>query len=863
MGRDEELAKLRQGLQEVLRGGRRLVTVIGGVGVGKSRLVAEGRAAVRGLSGEGPLWLEGRCLDIGVGAAYWPFIDMLRHFFTWRPEDTDRKHMERIEQAINDLEARDFFSPGRGASAARHLFLLLSATDPDAGNPDGVPDDPEARRAAIFEAVRDLVEAVARSRPLVLVFEDLHWADALTLDLIGFLMDTLTEAVPGAAPALGLVCVYRPRQDHRCRHIPALAAEKCPQRYTEIRLRDLTPEESAELVEALLGTRGLPQSLNRAILDRSQGNPFFLEEIVRSLIDTGVLDRARGRWRARTGRVAGGVPENVESVIRSTTDRLPAAGRRILRAASVLGRVFDAAVLQGMIPQGGTEAQLRLLEDQGLIYEERTVPRQEFSFRHVLTRDAVYAGIPEPDRRELHALAARIILELFGDRPEPYLERLAFHYENAGLQDQAVRYLHQAARKAIRASDNQAAIGLLERALALVGSWPPGVQRAASELEIHVTLGVPVTATTGYGSLETRRVYQRAVELCGPKDRSAVAFAATYGLWRFHVIRGELGPSQGLTARLMDLSRGLDDDAIQLEAQRALGVTLMHSGKIKEADPVLEAGMEAYDPARHRSNAFIYGHDPATTFYCYRALGLWLLGYPDRAAATIDRLWEIMRDSSHRLSLTYVCSIGAQVFQLRGDVERVLSMSTRGIALAAEGHLPMFGGFAEVMQGWATMMGGEVPVGVERIREGVQRWDGASGGSFRPYLRSLLGEATRRLGDAAGAARILRETVQELESGGCDRMCEPELYRLQGEIHMDAGDLASAEPLLQRAAASAEAAGACSLQLRAVMSLARLHTLRGEPQIGRRLVRDAVGLIHNGQGTSDLREAARLVQELS
>jgi len=189
-------------------------------------------------------------------------------------------------------------------------------------------------------------------------------------------------------------------------------------------------------------------------------------------------------------------------------------------------------------------------------------------------------------------------------------------------------------------------------------------------------------------------------------------------------------------------------------------------------------------------------------------------------------------------------------------------MSTRGVALAAEGRLPMFGGFAQIMQGWATMMSGEVALGVEGIREGVRRWDGTSGGSFRPYVRSLLAEATRRAGDPSGAARILHDTTRELESGRCDRIFEPELYRLLAEIHMDAGDLAPAESLLRTAAVRAQAAGACSLQLRAAMSLARYHALRGEPRAGRQLVRDAAGLIHEGWETADLREAARLVQGL-
>jgi len=863
VGRDEELAKLRQALDDVLRGEPRLVTVIGEAGVGKSRLVAEGRAAARGAGEERPLWLEGRCLDIGVAVAYWPFIDILRQLFAWRPEDTDRRNIERIEQTINDLEKQGLLDPGRAAPATRHLFFLLSATDPGAGGPDAGTADPDTIRAGIFEAVRDLVVALACRRPLVLVFEDLHWADALTLDLISFLMDSLVPPASGAPPALGLLCVYRPQQEHRCRHIPMVAFGKCPDRYTEIIVHDLTPEESAELVAALLETSELPEHLTRAILDRSQGNPFFLEEIVRFLIDTGVLYRARGRWRARASRVAGGVPENVESVIRGTTDRLPAEARRVLRAASVLGRVFDAAVLKGMVQDGEVvETHLRLLEDHDLIYEERTVPRREFSFRHVLTRDAVYGGIPESQQRELHELAARIILELFGDRPEPYLERLAYHYETARLEKKAVRYLHQAGRKAIRSNDNQAAIGLLERALALARGWPPGPERAATELEILVTLGVPVTATTGYGSPQTRKVYQQAADLCTAEDQSAPVFAATYGLWRYHAVQGNLARSVELAERLVDLCRDPGDDTMQLEAQRALACSFTHAGRLKEANRVLEAGMAAYDPARHRSNAFIYGHDPATTFACYRALIFWLWGLPDRAAATIDHLWELMRDSSHRLSLTYACSIGAQVFQLRGDVERVLSMSSRGVTLAAEGHLPMFGGFADVMQGWALMMKGDPVFGVKKIRGGVEQWEAASGGSFRPYLRSLLATAMWRSGDAAGAADLLQETSLEIESGGRERNFESEIYRLQGEIQMEAGDTAHAEPLLWKAATTAEAAGALSLQLRAALSMARFHSLRGEPLIGRRLVQGAVAMLHEGHDTADLRDAARLLQEL-
>jgi len=531
VGRDDELAKLCHALERVYGGEPQLVTVAGEAGVGKSRLIAEARSAAR-PRGEAPRWLEGRCLDIGVAASYWPFIDLLHHLFSWRTEDSESRHLKRVERTIEDLAERGALDPARTGSVVRHLMRLLSAKDPEGAERDAGTADPESVRVGIFEAVRDLCVALARLAPLVLVFEDLHWADALTLDLIGFLMESVGAPVEGAPSALGLLCAYRPLHDHRCRHLPALASRICPDRYTELLVHDLTPEQGTDLIHALLDTRGLPEALTWAILDRSQGNPFYLEEILRSLIDTGGLHRVQGRWRARADGVVDGVPESVESVIRSTTDRLPSESRRTLKAASVMGRVFDVAVLKEMIGnEEAAEADLRRLEDLGLVYEERTVPRREYSFRHVLTREAVYSGIPQPERRDLHEHAAQTIRGLVRDHPEPYFERLAYHYEAAGREKEAAHYLHQAGAKAIRASDNPAAILMLEHALKLVRGWPRGAERASAELEILLTLGVPVTATTGYGSSETRAVYQQALDLCDTQERSADVFTATYGLW--------------------------------------------------------------------------------------------------------------------------------------------------------------------------------------------------------------------------------------------------------------------------------------------------------------------------------------------
>jgi adenylate cyclase len=863
VGREGESRLLCEALERTLAGDSCIVTVVGEAGVGKSRLVNEARHAVGAADGGPPLWLEGRCLELGVAAGYWPFIDMLRQFFAWRSEDDDPSRRERISAALQDLAEGGTLEVGRLDELVHYLGILLSIEGPPEGNEPVGSQDPQIVRAGIFAAVRDLFLALAGSRPVFLVFEDLHWADALSLDLISFLMDV--PAVSSGSPVrrLALICVYRPRQHHHCRHLATIALGKCPEKYTEIVLRELTPGQSAKLIDESIDTRAIPAGLRDVVLQRAQGNPFFLEELVRSLIESGMFS-GHGHIRSNgASKASEKVPQSVESVIRGKTDQLPAVVRRVLRSAAVLGRVFNQAVLTRMMSSAeGLDDQLHVLEDRALIYEERSLPVREYSFRHVLTRDAVYGGIPDDECRELHELAAEAIRELYGDRPEPYLEQLAHHYEAAGLEEQAVHYLHEAGLKAVRASDNEAAIGLLERALETVRGWPRGSERARTELDLLVALGVPVTATTGYGSAETRRVYQRATDLFTADERSKPAFAATYGLWRYHVLRGELARGMELAEQLSALARDLDEETMRLEANRAMGVTHLHRGALLEAHESLAAGIEAYDPHRHRANAFVYGHDPATSLFSYQAIGLWIRGYPDRAVAIIEELRRHMSDSTHRLSLAYTNAMAGLIYQLCGDFRRARELSANAIDIAEEGHLLMFRVMALATLGWIMVREGRVEEGIARLEETLAWWESVGGGAFRPYYRALLGQALQKRGDLEGASRVLDAAVREIEAGG-ERLWEPDVYRVRGELHLDAGATAVGEEFLQRALTVAGAGCALSLELRAAVSLARLHGSGGKPTVGGRILEEVLSRFSEGFATADLKAAGALLRELT
>ena len=245
--------------------------------------------------------------------------------------------------------------------------------------------------------MRDFLVALARRRPLVLVLEDLHWADSLSLDLISLLM----EALP-LAPLL-LLCVYRPEREHKCWHLGTLAARKCPSCYSELHLRELTPEQSRQLVESLLTIDSLPAVVKELILERSRGNPFFVEEVVRSLIDAGMVYHDQGAWRARDDLDQIQVPESIQSVILSRVDRLQRELKGVLESAAVIGRLFRRRLLEHTTREAiEMERALAELEDRQLIYQERVIPEEEYSFRHVLLQETVYEGILRSRRAGLH-----------------------------------------------------------------------------------------------------------------------------------------------------------------------------------------------------------------------------------------------------------------------------------------------------------------------------------------------------------------------------------------------------------------------------------------------------------------------------
>lgn len=392
---------------------------------------------------------------------------MFREYFGWKAEDTEKNRAESIVKVLKQLVEQGGLTEERYEEIGPLFGHILSIQFGNDWDKRFEEIDPEQIKNRTFLAVRDFVLSLAKTRPTVFVLEDLHWSDNLSLDLIPLLMESLT-----LAPIL-LICVYRPDQDQKSWHLATIAGQKCPERYTEFRLSELTQVQSRLLIESLLKIENLSSKVKDRITERAQGNPFFVEEVVLSLIDTDLIYQEDDTWVARKEIETEAVPQNVQSVILSRVDRLQTELKRLLQSASVIGRLFQRKVLF-YIGRKEKELEKRLLEleDRALIYKERAIPEEEYAFKHALTQETVYQNILKTKRGTFHRDIAEAIEMLYQDSLDEYYEQLAYHYEKAGSIEKALEYLVKVGEKALASYAIEEALVYFQQAEALKKDRP-------------------------------------------------------------------------------------------------------------------------------------------------------------------------------------------------------------------------------------------------------------------------------------------------------------------------------------------------------------------------------------------------------
>jgi len=727
VGREQELAQLRGAFEAVLQEHGQIVSIVGEAGVGKSRLVAELKRGAAGgrrqpIAGRGevdpvslppadggrppPLWLEGRCLEIGTTAGYWLFADLFRQYFTGRSDATDALLGDRIAGALCGFVEREELSEEQAAEIGPLLGNLLSIRFGSDWDRRLANTGPEQIKHRTLAAIREFFLTLARRQPVILVLEDLHWADSLSIDAISLLMEALARkegardaqrATPDTPPALMLLCIARPERAARCRHLMTAAARKCGELYTELRLRELTHSQSGQLLNSLLGRAELSPTVTATILETAQGNPFFLEELLRALIAEGALQRFEGVWQAQAGIEAASVPPSVQSVIRSRVDRLAPELQHVLQRASVIGRLFSRRLLERILvasppdhtPAPGAreprdalddlEQALWELEEEEFIYQERVTPEVEYSFNHVLTRQTIHQSLTLRRRARFHQDAAEALESLHPDQRDEVVDQLAFHYEQSGVDEKAVAYLLRAAEKARRAYQNEKAIASFERVLERLDAPDFGMRIADSERPV---LEWRLAATQGLARVHHATGQQREAE---ERFRQAIALSREIGRTPREITR----LYYGLAMALYWQSRY--EDAIRLgeEGLALLGADTESAEAALMNDAIAYSSYQKGDRARFRQialrNARFLRRLPyeEELLLAYSAIATVYLDDDMEIEAGLEWLEDLERKAGEQHDLramAEVDSIRANLRAIIGDVREAVSLHQRAAA---------------------------------------------------------------------------------------------------------------------------------------------------------------------------------------
>jgi tetratricopeptide (TPR) repeat protein len=837
VGRDAEMDQIRQAAAQARQGRGQLVAVVGEAGVGKSRLFYEFTHShhVLGTSGAGWRVLEASSVSYGKATPFQPLAELLRGYFRIDDRDDLRTARAKVTGTLLTLDRAL-------EDAVPAVLWILDVLEPE---DTFLGLEPPQRRRRAMESVKRALLRESQVQPLLLLLEDLHWIDTETQAVL----DNLAESL-GSAPIL-LAVNYRPEYRH---------GWGGKTYYRQLRIDPLPPESAEALLRALLGADPSTAPLAPLLIARTEGNPLFLEESVRTLVETGALAGEPGAYRLVRPATSIQMPATVQAILAARIDRLRPELKRLLQAAAVVGKDVPVALLSAVaeMADDALHSALGELQTAEMLYEARLFPDLEYTFKHALTHEVAYNGVLQERRRALHATILATLERLHADRLGEHAEVLAHHAVRAAIPDKAVRYLREAGVKAVARSANREAVEFFERALALLAELPETRETLSETLDLRIALGTPLIAVHGTSSPLVEASYLIALELVERLDDATRRFPVLWGLWYFRYSRGDYGPAVEAGEQLLAIARQGNDQGRLLEAHHTLWPTLVSMGDAKRALPHIERGVALYDRERHGSYALLYGgHDPGVCCRYFLAMSQWALGYPEQALASAYEALRLAETLGHALTSVNALWFAMYVQYQRGDRPAAVANGERVLALIeAHGFSPWTTDTTVLLH---ASRGG--PHDVELLNALRRQMVGAPASAWRRVLSgcilaSLYGEA-----EAPEHGLEVLASLGEPDDGG---HYGSEIARLEGELRRRLAPHVpeDAARCFERALEMARRWDAKSFELRAATSLARLWRDQGRREDARRTLADVYGWFTEGCDTQDLRAAKVLLDEI-
>ncbi|MBP1725571.1 MAG: family ATPase [Deltaproteobacteria bacterium] len=776
VGRETELEHVRQALGRAAGGHGQVLAIVGEPGVGKSRLVWEVTHSHRV---HGWQVLQAGSFSYGKATAYLPVVDLLKAYFAIEDRDGPRAVREKVTGKLLTLDR----------ALEGSLPALLSLLDLPNDDPQWQMLDPLQRRRRSLDAVKRLLLRESQVQPLLVIFEDLHWIDSETQALL----DRLVESVPAAR--LLLLVNYRPEYQH---------GWGSRTYYTQLRLDPLPPDSSEEFLGALLGPDPGLEPLKGVLIAKTEGNPFFLEESVRALAETGSLLGERGAYRLAQPLPTVQVPATVQAVLSARIDRLPPGDKALLQTASVIGTDVPFVLLLAIAEQAEDElhAAIGRLQAAEFLYETGIFPELGYTFKHALTHEVTYGGLLHDRRRTLHGQILATIERLYPDRLTEHVERLAHHAVRGEAWEKAVAYLYQAGSKAFARSAHHEAVTYFEQALTALPHLPESRETRKQAIDIHFDLA---RSLLPLGQVERRLQHLSNAEGLARAlgNQRRLGWASAYmcdHLWH----TGDFTESRTFGQSAQAIAETIQDFSLQVAAEFYLGVTGFSLGDYRRAEELCRKVVQslAGDLSRKRLRQTEF---PAPIAHSYLALALAERGEFEEGIAHGKEGIRLAKAVDQPFTLVLACWGLAYVYGLRGELSLAVRLLERGLALSREWNLtvlsPRVTGFLGSVYAGSKRMG----EGLSLLHQALEAMETLGVGAYHSLLLVRLGEAYL-LANRVEEALAMGERALRLSRERGERGYEAWALRFLGDTasHRDPSDLETAEGHYRQALALAD-----------------------------------------------------------
>ena len=867
VGREEELSLLQRRWTQAKEGTGQVVLLSGEPGIGKSRLVQELKEHV---SAEGATRIEFRCSPYHQNSALHPIIDHLQRLLQFARDDSPAVKLEKLQHLLSSYRFLQ-------ADTLPLLAVLLSLPHPEGYPPITV--SPQKQKEKTQAALVAWLVEDAQKAAVFCAWEDMHWADPSTLEVLTLLLDQV--------PTTRLVALLTFRPEF----VPPWGNRS---HLSQLTLSRLGRTQVEAMVERVTGGKTLPVEVVQQIVSKTDGVPLFVEELTKTVLESGLLREEGNQYVEGHDGVPLSplaIPSTLQDSLMARLDRL-APVKELVQLGATLGREFSYEMLHvvSSLDEGRLQQGLRQLVETELIYQRGLPPHATYFFKHALIQDTAYQSLLKSKRQQLHQQIAQVLVEQFPETVATQPELVAHHYTAAGLITQAIPYWQRAGERAVQRSASTEAISHLTKGLELLKVLPETRERDEQELSLQITLGSALMAVKGFASPETERTYNRARELCQQVGDTPQLFSVLHGLCGAYTNQAKFLTARELGEQMLSLAWNIQDPPLLTAAHFALGQTLFWLGEFALAREHVEQGIALSNPRQHRSYAFIHGQDPGVTCLLIAAVALWNLGYPDQARKRIREALTLAEELSHSYSLALTLLYAGILHQFCQEGPATQERVEAVMTLCREEGFPYLSARATVLRGWALATQGETEDGIVYIRQGMTalRTIGVEHG--QSHFLTLLAEAYGKGEQTKEGLTVLAEAL-DFVSQTEERFYEAELYRLKGTLtlqsqasprqvedksrtsqntseisntqHPAPSTQVEAEACFLKAIEVARHQQAKSLELRAVMSLARLWQSQGKKEEAHEMLAEIYGWFTEGFDTRDLQEAKALLDELS